>query len=833
MDINKQEDIDITKNEFEGNYIENFSGGKEDEENNTSKDFEGNYIDKFDKQVEGEFFSGKAISWGRNSNILLFKGENASLELTIISETIIKLRYGIEGKFEDDFSYAIAPDYNPQPSFFNVEEQGQFVSVITEKIRCLVNLNNLRCTMLDQKGKVILEDEKGFHWKDHPKYGGNISFCTKKTSEKESFFGLGDKTGKLNRKGTRNELWGTDCYGYSNESDPVYKNIPFYLGLTNNKGYGIFLDNTFRTFFDFGKERKEVTSFWAQGGEMRYYFIYGPNLIDVTKQYTELTGKPKLPPKWTLGYHQSKWSYYPEATVKELAKTFRKLRIPCDVIHLDIDYMDGYRCFTWDKTRFPDPKKMVSELRSQGFKSIVIIDPGIKIDAEYSVYREGVAQDLFCKRMDGDLYKGSVWPGPCHFPDFTNPKARTWWAGLFKGLMDDGIEGIWNDMNEPAAFETGTFPRDIRHDFDGHPCSHRKAHNVYGSLMAKATNEGQQQFIGNKRSFTISRSAYAGVQRDSSVWTGDNSSTWEHLIIANIQCQRLAESGISFAGSDVGGFIGSPDGELYTRWIQMAVFHPFFRTHSSGDHGDKEPWVFEAPYTDIIRTFIELRYRLIPYIYSTFWQYASEATPMIRPFHMLRQNNLESYYREEEFMLGDHLLICPVSKPGISNRKMYLPSGEWFNYWTDEQKSGKQEIIIDTPLDQIPLFVRAGAIIPMQPVMQYVDEFEYDTLVLHVYKGAAKSQLYEDDGKTKDYEIGNSSLKTFRTTLSTNEEFSINQKVERNFEVCYSNYQLIFHGFDTIKKIEVENEDVTSEFTKEGSSFKITVSKEFKNITIH
>ncbi len=270
-----------------------------------------------------------------------------------------------------------------------------------------------------------------------------------------------------------------------------------------------------------------------------------------------------MPPKWALGYHQSKWSYYPEATVRELGNTFRKLGIPCDVIHLDIDYMDGYRCFTWDKKRFPDPKKMISDLRDLGFKSIVIIDPGIKIDKKYWVYREGVENNYFCKRMDGDRFKGSVWPGPCHFPDFTNPKVRGWWSDLFEGLMDDGIAGIWNDMNEPAVFETGSFPRDIRHDYDGHSSSHRKAHNVYGSLMARATNDGQQKFIGDNRSFTITRSAYAGIQRDSSVWTGDNMATWEHLKIANVQCQRLAESGVSFAGSDVGGFIGSPDGELY------------------------------------------------------------------------------------------------------------------------------------------------------------------------------------------------------------------------------------------------------------------------------
>ncbi len=802
----------------------------EKQKGEVDKQFDGNYIEKFQKQEVGEFFPGKVVSWEKHNDKIMFVGEFASMEITVVSNSIFKIRYGIDGYFENDFSYAVSSDFKPSATKFSTKEKGGVVTIATETINCLINLNTFSCSMVDMFGKVVVEDEKGFHWKEEMKYGGNIPVCTKKTSSNESFFGLGDKTGKLNRKGTRNHLWGTDCYGYTNDTDPVYKNIPFYLGINDGVGYGIFLDNTFRTFFDFAKERENVTSFWAQGGEMRYYFIYGPELLSVTKQYTELTGKPKMPPKWALGYHQSKWSYFPEATVRELGNTFRNLRIPCDVIHLDIDYMDGYRCFTWDKNRFPDPKKMISDLREQGFKSIVIIDPGIKIDKNYWVYREGVENNYFCVRMDGDRFKGSVWPGPCHFPDFTNPKVRAWWSNLFEGLMEDGVAGIWNDMNEPAVFETGTFPRDIRHDYDGHSSSHRKAHNVYGSLMARATNDGQQKFIGNNRSFTITRSAYAGIQRDSSVWTGDNMATWEHLKIANVQCQRLAESGVSFAGSDVGGFIGSPDGELYTRWIQMAVFHPFFRTHSSGDHGNKEPWVFGEPYTDIVRKFIELRYRLIPYIYSTFWQYATSATPMIRPFHLVAQDNPESYYREEEFMLGDHLWVCPVSESGITKRMMYLPWGDWFNFWTHELLKGKQEIEVDTPLDQIPFFVRAGAVIPMQPVMQYVDEFDFDILTLYVFRGSSKSVLYEDDGKTKDYETGTHCIRTFITSSYGEGQFSITQETNGQYHSNYSKYLIQLYGYKLINTVLVDGKEIT--FEREDDYFKMEVPKAFHSIAI-
>jgi alpha-glucosidase len=593
-----------------------------DQKPTEEKDFEGNYLEKFKDKKEQEFYPGTIISWKLKKQHIKVYAQNTVLELSVIDPKILKFRYANDGYFDDDFSYAIDPEFEGGENHYAFEDLGDSLLLSTAILKCYISKKDCTIKICNQRNQVILEDEKGYHWKEEKKYGGDVVITTLKSDPADKYYSLGDKTGHLNLNGTRRELWGTDCYGYGNDTDPVYKNIPFFTGLRNGLGYGIFLDNSFRTFFDMGKERKEAVSFWAQGGEMRYYFIYGPNLVDVVTNYTELTGKAPMPPKWALGYHQSKWSYYPEATVRELAKNFRDKKIPCDVIHLDIDYMDGYRCFTWDNKRFPDPKQMISDLKADGFKTIVIIDPGIKIDPMYAVYQQGIHHDYFCTRMDGAPFKGSVWPGPCHFPDFTNPAARRWWSSLYHGLVHDGVAGVWNDMNEPAVFEEGSFPRDVRHDYDGHPCSHRKGHNVYGMQMARATYEGLEQFNGNNRSFTITRSAYAGVQRFSSVWTGDNMATWEHLKIANVQCQRLAASGISFAGSDVGGFIGSPDGELYTRWIQLATFHPFFRTHSSGDHGDKEPWQFEDKYLNIVRRFLEMRYELMPYLYTTYWQYS-------------------------------------------------------------------------------------------------------------------------------------------------------------------------------------------------------------------
>ncbi len=797
-------------------------------------EFSGNYIENFEKKDGKDLFPGAFQSWEKINDRYIFHSEHTSLEVTAVTDDILKFRYGNFGYFEDDFSYGIDPQKKFEGIAIKFKERKDSFKLTTKSLKCYIAKSTLKTKICDINDKTLLEDEKGYHWQEEKIHGGDVVISTKKIQKGENFFGLGDKTGRLNLLGTRRQLWGTDCYGYTNETDPVYKNIPFYMGLHNNTGYGVFFDNTFRSFFDFGKERKTACSFWAQGGEMRYYFINGPKLIDVCERYTYLTGKPELPPKWALGYHQSKWSYYPESTVRELAKTFRDKKIPCDVIHLDIDYMDGYRCFTWDYSRFPNPKRMIKELREQGFKTIVIIDPGIKIDKNYEVYQQGVEKRLFCTRGDGPLLKGSVWPGECHFPDFTKPEAREWWTTLFKGLMNDGVAGVWNDMNEPAVFEDGSFPFDARHDYDGHPCTHRKAHNVYGSLMAQATSDGQKLYLDNKRAFTITRSAYAGVQRFASVWTGDNVASWEHLKIANIQCQRLSASGVSFAGSDVGGFIGSPNGELYTRWIQMAVFHPFFRTHSSGDHGDKEPWIFDELYTNVVRKFIEMRYQLMPYLYSTFWQYAQNGTPMLRSLNLIAQDDPESYFREEEFMLGDHLLVTPVSEEGAKSRKTYLPAGDWYNYWTDQLHNGKQEIEVATPLDQIPLFVKAGAVLPMQPTMQYTDEFEFDELSLHFYAGNEQitSVLYEDAGDGEDYKYGEQSLKKIVTNKSQY-AYIITQHTEGNFESTYKRYKAVFHGFGPkVNMIRVDGQDMTASIESYENSFGLVVSKDFKEILI-
>lgn len=787
---------------------------------------------------KGNLFPSRVINYKKVVDKLYFYTENdVVLEVTIVRDSVLRFRYSTTGVFNNDFSYGVTIHASRGYNFLEVEETAKTYKIKTSKLLCKVNKSDLKISIYDAvDGGLINEDEIGFHWEENYHSGGDIVKMSKVSHKTESYYGLGDKPVPVSLKGRRFENWVTDSYAFGKDTDPIYKAIPFYTGITDNKAYGIFFDNTFRTYFDFAFERRNVTSFWADGGEMDYYFIYGPQMQDVVVSYTDLTGKPhQLPPLWALGFHQCKWSYYPESEVKEITKTFRDLKIPCDAIYLDIDYMEGFRCFTWDKNHFPDPKRMVKELEQDGFKTVVIIDPGIKIDKEYSVFKEALENDYFCKRADGPYMKGKVWPGECYFPDFTKPEVRDWWADLFKELIEDiGVKGVWNDMNEPAVMEVPnkTFPDDVRHDYDGNPCSHRKAHNIYGMQMARATYHGLKKYSYPKRPFVITRAAYSGTQRYTSSWTGDNVATWEHLWIANVQAQRMAMSGFSFVGSDIGGFAEQPQGELFARWIQLGVFHVFCRVHSSGDHGDQEPWMFGEDITDIVRKFIELRYQLLPYLYTAFWKYSSEGIPIIKSLVLFDQEDIHTHYRSDEFIYGDNILVCPIIEPSAKGRRMYIPRGKWYNYWTKELVVGGREMWVDADLDSIPMFIKEGAVIPKYPVQQYVGEKAFDKITLEIYykEGKEQSQLYDDAHDGLDYKKGRYTLRTFKVTGKKN-QFILQQHKEGKFDAQYEQFTLVFYNLPfEIKTIEIDNVKMPIHHLVCDGASSITVDKQFTEL---
>ncbi len=789
-------------------------------------------------EQKGNLFPSKITTYKKDVDTLYFATENdVILELTILRDSVLRFRYTTTGTFDKDFSYAITKYARTGYNHLVIDEDDKAYKVTTSKLICLIQKSNLKVSLFDAlDGKIINEDELGFHWEESYQYGGNIVKMSKQSHDGECYFGLGDKPVELNLKGKRFENWVTDSYAFGKNTDPIYKAIPFFTGLYNKKAYGIFFDNTFRSYFDFSHERRNVTSFWAQGGEMNYYFIYGPQMEDVVANYTDLTGKPhQLPPLWALGFHQCKWSYYPESKVKEITKKFRDLKIPCDAIYLDIDYMEGFRCFTWSKEHFPDPKRMVKELLDDGFKTVVIIDPGIKIDKDYSVFKEALDNDYFCKRADGAYMKGKVWPGECYFPDFTNKKVRDWWSDLYRELIEEiGVKGVWNDMNEPAVMEVPnkTFPDDVRHEYEGNRCSHRKAHNIYGMQMARATYQGVKKFAYPKRPFVITRAAYSGTQRYSSTWTGDNIATWEHLWIANIQAQRMAMSGFSFAGSDIGGFAEQPQGELFTRWIQLGVFHPFCRVHSSGDHGNQEPWAFDEDVTNIVRKFIELRYQLLPYLYTSFWKYVEDGIPMLKSLVLYDQEDIHTHYRSDEFVFGNQMLICPILEPNARGRRMFFPRGKWVNYWNDQVVNGGREAWVDADIDSMPIFIKEGAIIPKFPIQQYVGEKNIEEITLEVYfkEGKEESELFDDAHDGYDYTKGRYSLRTFKLTGKAN-ELIIQQHKEGKYVTKYDTFKLNFHGLPfKVGSVQLDNVNIPLSEVKLNGDNTMVVDKNFSEI---
>jgi alpha-glucosidase len=792
-------------------------------------------------EYKGNLFPSKIISFKKNLDTLAFTTENnVILHVTVVRDSVLRFRYTTRGNFDKDFSYGITKYASRGYNLLEVTEDADKYIITTSKLICHVSKADTRTAIFDSVDKsLICEDEIGFHWEESYEFGGDIVKMSKTSHAGEAYYGLGDKPVDNNLKGKRFENWVTDSYAFGKDTDPIYKAIPFYTGLLQNKNaYGIFFDNTFRSFFDFCHERRNITSFWAQGGEMNYYFFYGPEMSEVVTNYTDLTGRPhEMPALWTLGYHQCKWSYYPESNVKAIAAKFRKLKIPCDAIYLDIDYMEGFRCFTWNKEYFPDPKRMVKELADDGFKTIVIIDPGIKIDNDYSVFKEGLDNDYFCKRADGPYMKGKVWPGECYFPDFTNPEVREWWSDLFKELVEDiGVKGVWNDMNEPAVMDVPgkTFPNDVRHEYDGNRCSHRKAHNIYGMQMARATYQGLKKFSYPKRPFVITRAAYSGTQRYTSTWTGDNVATWEHLSIANIQAQRMCMSGYSFVGSDIGGFAEQPNGELFARWIQLGVFHPFCRTHSSGDHGDQEPWAFGVNVTNVVRKFIELRYQLLPYLYTAFWRYANEGIPILKSLVLFDQQDAHTHYRNDEFVFGEKILVCPILEPNAKGRRMYLPIGNWYNYWTDEVVEGGQELWVDADLDSMPIFIKEGAIIPKYPVQQYVGEKEIEEVVLDIYfkRGKETSQIYDDAHDGYDYIKGRYSLRDL-TLIGKENELIIQQYKSGKYTSPYKTFKLRLHGLPfKVTLLEIDKEGFVCEDVKDNGETTLIVSKDFTEIHI-
>jgi alpha-glucosidase len=451
-----------------------------------------------------------------------------------------------------------------------------------------------------------------------------------------------------------------------------------------------------------------------------------------------------------------RYSYYPDTQVLEVVKRARQERLPTDAVWLDIHYMDGFRAFTWDKSRFPDLSALTRQIHGLDMKVVSMIDPGIKADPVYTVFQEGIERDAFLKYPDGGLYIGKVWPGNCVFPDFSRKDVREWWGGLYRGLVDAGVDGFWNDMNEPAVFDvpSKTMDDEVVFDDSGLKSSHRKMHNVYGLLMTKASFEGLQRIQDPKRPFLLSRSGFSGIQRYAAVWTGDNTSSFEHLRLQGPMFMNMGLSGVSFVGSDIGGFEGSPGPELLVRWYEASALIPLMRNHTNRGTYDQEPWVYGEPYTELIRKAIGLRYRLLPYLYSCFYEASIKGKPILRPLVYAYPDDPTTYNLDDTFLVGDDILVAPVLDQGALGRYVYLPHGAWYDFQSKATLQGPQLLYAQAPLGTLPLFIKEGSVLPTQQEDKQAASIESEALTLEIYpplqtqKG--ESSLYVDEGLVRN-----------------------------------------------------------------------------------
>jgi alpha-glucosidase len=722
------------------------------------------------------------------NGIDLRSGE-AREQITALRDDVIRMRVSRNDELPEDASWAVLESARHSTATVTPVATDSAVGFATKALRLEIDRSTLLLTIRDAKGNILQQDAQPIAWR------GATFRIFKKMPLDEHYFGLGDKTGPLDRRNEAFTLWNTDAYRFQESTDPLYKSIPYVLTYRAGVACGFLLDNTWRTNFDFGKLSRDTYSYGAENGPLDEYFFYGPSPKQVVETYAWLTGTAPLPPLWTLGYQQSRYSYYPQSRVLEVAARLRADHIPADSIYLDIDYQQDYRPFTVNKTYFPDFPGMIAKLSAENFHTVAITDlhianyPG----QGYAPYDTGIAGGEFVKNSNGSIFTGRVWPGPSVFPDFTQARTRVWWGNLYRDFYAMGIAGFWNDMNEPSVFDspTQTMPVDVVHRIDEpgfrkRTATHAEIHDVYGMENSRATFEGLLTLNPDQRPFVLTRASYAGGQRYAATWTGDNSSSWNHLRMTTPMLENLGLSGFAFAGADVGGYAGTPSVDLLTKWLEVAAFQPIDRDHTEKGSGDQEPWVGGPEQESIRRHFIETRYRLMPYLYTVAEEASRTGLPMVRPLFLEFPHAAADSHpldvelsASAEFLLGSDLLIAPAPWPDqTEDYPIELPSRDWYDFWTGAKipqppppppASEHDPVNPAAPpltttahaeLATLPVFVRGGTILPMQPLVQSTNETPQGPLELRVYPGdagegrACGGSFYLDDGNTMAYRHG-------------------------------------------------------------------------------
>jgi alpha-glucosidase len=794
---------------------------------------------------------GSAASVATLENGLRIETTSGGVEqIVALRDDVLRVRVSKDHLLPEDASWAVLPDARTSSAAVTREDSTGTVGFRTKSLQVSINRDDLRITVRDHNDKILLEDAAPL------RFEGSAFRVVETMPQDEHYFGLGDKTGPLDRRNHAYTMWNTDTYRFQESTDPLYKSIPFFMAFRAGNATGIFLDNTARSSFDFGKESPSSYSFGAVEGPADYYIFPGPSPQQVVETYAWLTGRPPLPPRWMLGFHQSRYSYTPESRLMEIANRLRADRIPADALYLDIDFQDRNRPFTVDQQTFPDLPKSLATLHDMHFHVVAITDLHIA-DAPgqgYAPYDSGMAGDNFLHRPDGSVYVGSVWPGQSVFPEFTRAETRAWWGTLYKPFVGMGLDGFWNDMNEPSIFDTptGTMPLDVLHridepGFSQRAATHAEIHNVYGMENSRATYEGLRKIEPDVRPFVLTRATYAGGQRYAATWTGDNSSTWNHLRMTCPMLKSLGLSGFSFSGADVGGFAGTATPDLLTKWIEISTFQPIDRDHTEKGTGDQEPWVGGVDQENIRRRFIEERYRLMPYLYTLAEESSRTGLPMMRPLFLDYPDAARDKHPididqgvESEFLLGHDLLVAPSPYPDEPDAyTVEFPSADWYDYWTGERVSDPPPDPAPNPnappapaeqvalsaqvhptLDTLPVFVRGGAIVPVQPLVQSTGETPKGPLTLRVYAGDdCHGSLYTDDGESFAFERGDFLRMNFTCTVTNNAIEITVSKHEGTYAPWWKSLRFEIYGWEPSRGIVQQDGRSSSIPIERGTNF--------------
>jgi alpha-glucosidase len=773
--------------------------------------------------------------------LLLAKGK-IQLEVTAPRADIVRVRVG-HPDLPEDASWAVGAGARSAHVQLKSWSKDNVAWLDTGLLTVAVDPATLHVSILDAHGQVLLQDiDAGTAFNDS---GFTL---TKAAPQGVRYFGLGDKAGPLDRRGGLYTLWNTDAYGYGTATDPLYKSIPFFIGANGDgRSFGFFLDNTWRSNFDFGKRDPYKLVIEAAGGPVDYYVMAGPDPRAVVQQYAWLTGTAPLTPLWALGFQQSHWSYKTQGIAQGIADRLRSDRIPSDVLYLDIDYQDRNRPFTVNTQSFPDLKQFVAGLRTQGLRLVLITDLHVAAapNQGYAPYDSGKAADLFLKTPAGADYVGKVWPGDAVFPDFSRAAARQWWGEQYADFVRLGVSGFWNDMNEPAIFEVPgkTMPLDTVHRIDepgfaARSASHAEMHNVYGMLNSRATYEGLLKLAPDQRPFVLTRASYAGGQRYAATWTGDNSSSWEHLHLSINMLANLGLSGFAYSGDDIGGFTGhQPPAELLTRWIEVGAFNPIFRDHYDNAKRPQEVWVDGPEQEAIRRRFIEERYRLMPYIYGLAEESSRTGLPILRPVFLEFPATVGSDWgvsgEGDQFMLGDELLIAPPETwESPAPYRIGLPGPGWFDYWTGQRLASAQ--LTETPrLDHLPVFVRPGAMLVMQPLVQSTAEVPHGPLSLHVYPGEhCAGHVYLDDGVSFAYRHGGYLRQAFSCADGAAALDIAFAQREGSFAPWWQQIAVVVHGWSGGSAARLNGKAVHGDYDAANGTLTLTIPDQARPATL-